>query len=300
MTDSIHIVHLNRIERVLDYIHSHLEQPLSVAHLAEHSCWSRWQLQRVFLAETGFGIAQYVRQLRLSNAASRLLTSTDRHVDIALACGFKSEISFSRSFKQFFSCSPSKYRQRGKFIGLLMPISKAGKNKNTNKKIAHLIKVHVETKPEFKFIGLSTSINGIFSISPDFSSQVPSLWQQLNTLTHPFHPNGKTCFGILDVAGATEHTDKMTYWAGYNKEDAVELDEINLEHILIPKQLYAVINFVGPIAQLPDTLDWFIHHWLPESDYDGIEAFDIEYYGPNFDLYSSKTAMQYWVPIKHR
>ena len=44
---------LTRIERVLDYIHANLDLPLALAELAEQSCWSRWQLQRVFLHETG-------------------------------------------------------------------------------------------------------------------------------------------------------------------------------------------------------------------------------------------------------
>ena len=55
--------HFTRIERVLDYIHAHLDQPLSLEQLAEQSCWSRWQLQRVFLHETGQTVAHYVREL---------------------------------------------------------------------------------------------------------------------------------------------------------------------------------------------------------------------------------------------
>lgn len=55
--------HFTRIERVLDYIHGHLDQPLSLEQLAEQSCWSRWQLQRVFLHETGLTAAHYVREL---------------------------------------------------------------------------------------------------------------------------------------------------------------------------------------------------------------------------------------------
>ncbi len=38
----------NRICKLLDYIHAHLDQPLSLDDLAQQSCWSRWQLQRVF------------------------------------------------------------------------------------------------------------------------------------------------------------------------------------------------------------------------------------------------------------
>ena len=65
--------HFTRIERVLDYIHAHLDQPLSLEQLAEQSCWSRWQLQRVFLHETGQTVAHYVRELKLSLTSSPTL-----------------------------------------------------------------------------------------------------------------------------------------------------------------------------------------------------------------------------------
>ena len=74
---------LTRIEAVLDYIHCHLDESLSVVNLAEKSCWSRWQLQRIFGEETGLTVAQYVRELRLSQAAEKLLSTNQRHLDIA-------------------------------------------------------------------------------------------------------------------------------------------------------------------------------------------------------------------------
>ena len=91
-----------RIVLILQYIDENLQKPLDVKSLAEISGWSRWQLQRVFSAHTGLSIAQYVRQLRLAIAAWKLLNSDDRQLDIALFCGFDSEVSFSRSFKQHF------------------------------------------------------------------------------------------------------------------------------------------------------------------------------------------------------
>jgi len=109
--------HFTRIERILDYIHTNIDSPLSVEYLAKKSCWSRWQLQRIFLQETNQTVAQYVREIKLSRAAEQLLSNSNRIMDIALNCGFNSEISFNRSFKQLFQCSPRAYRKRGQHIG---------------------------------------------------------------------------------------------------------------------------------------------------------------------------------------
>ncbi len=107
-----------RIVSVLDYIDTNLHKPLDVSILADISGWSRWQLQRVFSEYTGFSVAQYIRQLRLAIAAWKLLNSNDRQLDIALLCGFESEVSFSRSFKQHFGCPPREYRQKGQLAGI--------------------------------------------------------------------------------------------------------------------------------------------------------------------------------------
>lgn len=107
-----------RIASVLQYIDTNLHKSLDVNLLAEISGWSRWQLQRVFSAHTGLNVAQYVRQFRLAIAAWKLLHSNDRQLDIALFCGFDSEVSFSRSFKQHFGCPPRDYRQIGQLTGI--------------------------------------------------------------------------------------------------------------------------------------------------------------------------------------
>jgi AraC family transcriptional regulator len=107
-----------RIASVLQYIDLNLHKSLDVNLLAEVSGWSRWQLQRVFSAHTGLNVAQYVRQLRLAIAAWKLLHTNERQLDIALFCGFDSEVSFSRSFKQHFGCPPRDYRQLGQLTGI--------------------------------------------------------------------------------------------------------------------------------------------------------------------------------------
>jgi len=110
--------HQQRIFLLLGYIDKNLHRPLDVNLLAEISGWSRWQLQRVFSAHTGLSVAQYVRQLRLAIAAWKLLNTSDRQLDIALLCGFDSEVSFSRSFKQHFGCPPRDYRKIGELTGI--------------------------------------------------------------------------------------------------------------------------------------------------------------------------------------
>ncbi|MEI8634510.1 hypothetical protein P4S72_25730 [Vibrio sp. PP-XX7] len=74
---------LNRIEKLLVYIHRNLDLPLSLADLSKQSCWSRWQLQRVFYAKTGLNVAQYVQGNQaqiMQQSRSAVLTRTESSI----------------------------------------------------------------------------------------------------------------------------------------------------------------------------------------------------------------------------
>lgn len=168
---------LTRIERVLDYIHANLDQPLALAELAEQSCWSRWQLQRVFLHETGLTVAHYVRELKLSQAAEALLSGRQRVLDLALCYGFGSEVSFSRAFKQQFDCSPLAYRKRGLRLGLRTP--GAGYPAATH---ACQAGTGADREPAglYPARGEGADPRAVCR-RPDFQQTVPAIWRALRT-----------------------------------------------------------------------------------------------------------------------
>ncbi|MFA0260818.1 helix-turn-helix transcriptional regulator, partial [Vibrio cyclitrophicus] len=169
----------DRISRVLAYIHTNLSSALSLEDIAKQSCWSRWQLQRVFQAETGLTVANYVRELKLSQAAEELLDGKERVIDVALGLGFNSEISFSRSFKQMFGVSPSQYRKAGKRVGLRKPIQVSETKSAADHGALSFVKVRIDERESFLVKGMTSEISGLFSLTQDFAQKVPQLWSRL-------------------------------------------------------------------------------------------------------------------------
>ncbi|KKD00485.1 AraC family transcriptional regulator [Photobacterium halotolerans] len=288
--------HFTRIQRVLDYIHTHLDQPLSVVELAEQSCWSRWQLQRVFNNETGLTLAQYVRELKLSRAAEQLLSGNNRILDIALACGFNSEISFIRAFRQMFGCSPGSYKKRGLLTGLRTPLQSTRPVTLAPEISQRLLQIRLERRPAFQLCGVSGQIHGLFADHPDYTETVPAIWQQ-------FHQqftgtDTQSQIGVIDTQ--SQPGDELTYWAGIPVEQMAETDPLIAAHaqrLTVPEQLYAVIPYSGPIHQLDKVLHWFIAAWLPESGYQGIDGYELEIYPPQFDVSNPAHSMAYWLPV---
>ena len=284
----------SRIEQVLRFIHSHLDQPLTVASLATLGGWSRWQFQRVFAAHTGSSVAHYIRELRLSKAAERLLCTPERQLDIALACGFESDISFSRSFRQYFGCSPGQYRKRGIRCHLRAPIPVEPLPAPPLHRSPYRTRIRVESRPAFDVVGMSCHIHGIYSPTPDFAQRVPDLWQRLGA-SHRL-PEGVARMGVMDVSvDAGDHC--FPYWACI--EASAWQQAPDLPRLTVPAQEYAVVPFQGPVADLEKTLSWFLSDWLPASGYQGCYGFDLEVYPARKDPEpADKITVEYWVPIR--
>jgi transcriptional regulator GlxA family with amidase domain len=94
-----------------------IEEPLTLHAISERFAVSRRHITRLFRQSLGRAPMDYYRTLRL-NHAKQLLFQSDLSVSqIAVASGFQSLSSFSRSFSTEFGCSPrsllSELRQKG-------------------------------------------------------------------------------------------------------------------------------------------------------------------------------------------
>lgn len=100
-----------RIQRILDYMETHLDEDLSLESMAELANFSSFHFHRQFTAYTGITMAKFVRLLRLRRASMRLAFLPDFSVlDIAIEAGFESAEGFSRAFKSLHGQSPSEFR----------------------------------------------------------------------------------------------------------------------------------------------------------------------------------------------
>ncbi|MEZ8294734.1 AraC family transcriptional regulator [Vibrio splendidus] len=293
----------SRISRVLTYIHSNLSSSLSLEDIATQSCWSRWQLQRVFQAETGLTVANYVRELKLSQAAEHLLDGKERVIDIALGLGFNSEISFSRSFKQMFGASPSQYRKAGKRVGLRKPIQVSETASTSEKGTLSFVEVRIDERESFLVKGMTSEISGLFSLTQDFAQKVPQLWSRLEGEVEIPDDNVLQFIGVVDLTQSCFDGTNIHYWAGVELQEGISIPQLpsliseKLEVLTIPKQTYAVVKHCGPIENLRHTLSWFVLNWMPSSGYRGLDGYELEVYPFGYQAHAANAEMEYWIPI---
>ena len=100
------------VTKMLKYIHSNWQKPISVADVAKKVSLSESRTAHIFKEAIGKGIHGYVMGLRISTA-KELLTSTDMSIsDIGETVGFNDPLYFSRAFKAGVGLSPREYRNQ--------------------------------------------------------------------------------------------------------------------------------------------------------------------------------------------
>ncbi len=101
-----------RIDRVLDHIHVHYPEGLSIAELADIAALSASGLHRLFARHTGQTVSDYVMRLRIGEACA-LLSNSDRPVaHIATDVGYASLANFNRQFRAQKAMTPREFRRQ--------------------------------------------------------------------------------------------------------------------------------------------------------------------------------------------
>lgn len=103
-----------RIKRMLQYIHKHSSEELTVPQIAKSALISESECLRCFKNIIGTTPIRYVRQYRLQKAAGLLSSSDEPVAVIAASCGFQEMSYFAKVFRETYSMTPSAWRNAHK------------------------------------------------------------------------------------------------------------------------------------------------------------------------------------------
>ena len=92
------------------YIHDNYSEPISVTDISSQAHLSPSYFATVFRVFTGFTVKNYFNRYRLHRAATELIESDRRIIDIAFDVGFSSQESFTRSFSKAYGHTPAQFR----------------------------------------------------------------------------------------------------------------------------------------------------------------------------------------------
>ncbi len=141
-------------------IEAHLTEPVTLRMLANAAGYSPWHSARLFRELTGKTPFDYIRALRLSRAAERLIDGDERIIDVAFDFVFDSHEGFTRAFSRQFGITPKSYSKNKPPLRLFMPASvhdyylkmQKGDDSMSKRTKANTIFVQVVERPARKLI----------------------------------------------------------------------------------------------------------------------------------------------------
>ena len=313
-----------RINRVMDYVGTHLSGDLSLQTLARVANFSPYHFHRVFGAMTGETLGRFIQRLRIERAAAMLHLNPKKSItEIALDCGFSSSAAFARVFRDTFQMSASQWREStdrsDRKIG--EPDRKAKQQVgNARKDIGVLVEyryspqliqrwritmqsdtpltaaVEVEEIPEFQ-------VAYIRHIGP-YAGDSALFKQLFEKLFKWAAPRGLVRFPETKMLSVYHDNPEITDEGKLRLDACISVPEDTtvdgeIGKMTIPGGRYAVAHFeIGP-DQYGDAWNAVYGGWLPES---GFQCAD----GPSFELYlnspeehpEGKHIFDIYVPVK--
>lgn len=93
--------------QISEYVQAHLDREIVIDDLAALVGVSKYHLNRLFQAKTGFQLGEFVQRRRLQKAYAILAQGNISVIEASLAVGYESHSAFSRAFLKAFGCTPN-------------------------------------------------------------------------------------------------------------------------------------------------------------------------------------------------
>jgi AraC family transcriptional regulator len=100
-----------RLRAVTELVHTKIDSDLTLEEMAESVKLSVAHFSQMFHQSTGQSPHQFVLRQRVDRAKEILRTADVRILDVAVACGFKTQQHFARVFRQISGVSPTEYQR---------------------------------------------------------------------------------------------------------------------------------------------------------------------------------------------
>lgn len=276
---------MKSVEKAIWYIESHSGKHISLDELAEHAGVSRYHLSRTFSYALGIPLSRYIRDRRLSKAATVLAEGRSDILDLALSLGYGSHEAFSRAFKSRFQRTPESIREQGHTNNLELLEA----HRMENQKLIDLGKPRVLDAPEKFLVGLSKKHRG------GNNAGIPEQWREFRDVVGNIDDRvGNSTFGVVYNI---DDEDNFDYLCGVEVESFSHVSD-DFSRLTLPGQRYAVFEHTTHVSGVQETCKAIWTEWLPNSGQEPSHSPFFERYGQHFDPESGNGGLEIWLPIK--
>ncbi|MFD9317935.1 GyrI-like domain-containing protein [Streptomyces sp. NPDC060053] len=256
---------LERLNQAMEYIESHLDEPIDVTALAHGAATSEYHLRRMFSALAGMPLSEYVRRRRLTVAGAEVLAGGDSLLEIAVRYGYGSGEAFARAFRAVHGIGPGEARRTGAAL-----VSQPRLAFRLTVEGSSSMRYRIVDRPDFTVVGLKARVplvhSGPNQAIIDFVRGIDrQVLERLEKLSDQ-EPQGIVAV-CDDLDPSRAEGTELDYYQGVVTTAAAPEDTTALA---VPAGTWAVFTTSGPAPQAIQELwrDVFTQ-WFPSNPYRG-------------------------------
>lgn len=279
----------------LKWIEDNLENSkINAEIIAEKFYISSSHYQRAFNILTGITVSEYVRNRKLSIAATNLLKEGEGVLETSLRYGYETPEAFCKAFKRFHGINPSEVKKGNLKLRAFPPLQLKIVLKGEKSMDYKIVK-----KEAFKLVGKSIEVS---MENGENIKMIPTFWnkayeegwcQKLSDMSEDEIMTG-AC--IMPQCDCDNKKQTFTYAISTIIKSDSEIDK-EFEVWDVESHNWAIFECLGAMPHaITDTFHRIFSEWFPATGFEHADAPELEVYFKG-DLSSEEYKSQIWVPI---
>ncbi|MDX4049424.1 helix-turn-helix domain-containing protein [Aliarcobacter skirrowii] len=272
---------------IMYYIYTHIDTNIDIEELSIDLGISKFHMHRVFKEIFGRNIYESIKSIRLQKASNLLLTNKYSTISsIVNSCGYSSQSSFIKIFKERFGMSPKEWKNGG--------------YKEYSNNIINQSKFSLKSKTNFDSIVptivKNPAIESYYIRNRGYDKNIELTWQKLETwlLTNNIKQYKKA--SLFHDNPTITPLEECQYIACIIVEDDCDVKSDRIPKFNIAEGVYARFDLKCKNEDLLPFIQWVYHEWLPKSEYETTTKPSYAIY-ENLDFINDNLEFSFFVSI---
>lgn len=274
---------------MMNYINNNIQTDINIDALAMEFGVSKYHFHRIFKEQMGSNIYESIKSIRLQKASNLLITNKYSTItEVANMCGYSSQTSFLRAFKQRFEQTPKQWRQGGYKEYSNKILQESAPASDSTADFSHLTPRIVKSKGGIAYY---IRLNG-------YNKKAFDVWRKLQAWIYTNDIKNYRQIGIYHDNPVITPLSDCHYVACVVPDKSEKLINTSLPVFdIMDGVVCAAFDVQGTYGDILKLIQWVYHEWLPNSGFETTtipsfsqmhknhfleedQSFDITYYLP--------------------
>ena len=275
---------------IMFYIYTHIDINIDIEGLSYDLGISKFYMHRVFKEAFGKNIYENIKSIRLQKASNLLITNKYSTIsNIANMCGYSSQTSFLRVFKERFGMTPKEWKNGG--------------YKLYSRGILEQSKISMRSTADFTnlepTIVKMPLMESYYIRSQGYDDKnIKKNWQKLYTWVLGNDFKNYQQIALYHDNPAVTPLESCQYISCIVTNEPLKTKS-TLPKFIISGGIYAKFDLVGVYGDVLKFIHWVFHEWLPKSGYETTTKPSYTIYKKNHFLSEdNRFELSFYVPIE--